>query len=503
MVDQEKQPISSANISVLSDTDLSVVAIDENIQVNENGLVTFAVESTLRTRNWPFRKKMTYTICYSFVTFAAQFNSTTTSSGYFFDRMREKFNIKSEVAVLTVSLYIVGIAFGPMIFAPLSEVYGRKPAVLIPFFFSCMFTFATAISFNVSSLMTCRFFAGFFAGAPIVSAGGVLADLWDPSFRGVAFAIYACFVANGASFGPVVSSLLTNSNSSVESWRITQWFCGLGQLVLFVLMYLFTEETFENKTLQKLVTWYRIKEDKWLLHTKADTVYLDFKGMLLLHVVRPFEMLSIPVVFTMALFASYVYGLFYLMITNISTAFELSRGWTGTITEVPNVSLFLGVVFGCIGNILWALKYLEIVRSNKGEAIPEQRFPIMMMLGWMMPVGIFVFGWTCDANIHWIVPCIGVSMIGAGFITIFQGCINYLVDSYPIHAASAIAANTFMRSAFAAIFPLFAKQLFVNVGVHWGSSLIGFVALGMIPIPFVLFVVGKKLRASHWDKLQG
>jgi hypothetical protein len=80
---------------------------------------------------------------------------------------------------------------------------------------------------------------------------------------------------------------------------------------------------------------------------------------------------------------------------------------------------------------------------------------------------------------------------------IFQGCLNYLVDTYTKYAASTIACNTFLRSVFAASFPLFSKQMFANLGVHWGGSLIGFVALGMIPIPFFFYRYGAVIRAKR------
>lgn len=465
-------------------------------EIDKNGFFIFREDSPNKTRNWCMKTKITYTVAYSFITFAAQFNSTTTSSSFFYDQMQHDFGISREVALLSISLYILGIAFGPMIFAPLSEIYGRKPGVLIPFFISGIFTFATAISYNVPSIIVCRFFAGFFAGAPIVSAGGVLADLWDPAHRGAAFALYACFVSSGASFGPIISSLLINSNSSEQSWRIPQWFTGLFQVVMFSLMYLFTKETLESVNIQKIVKNKRIDTSDWILHCKLDSVKLDWKNILTTQIIRPFEMLAIPIVFIIAVFASYVYGIFYLMITNISTSFELTRGWRGTTTELPNVSLFLGVFIGCIGNMIWAMKYATIVQNNKGNAIPEQRLPIMMMLGWLMPAGIFVFGWTSYSNISWVIPCLGIFMIGCGFISIFQGCLNYLVDTYPNFAASAIAANTFLRSVSAASFPLFARQLFVNLGVHWGSSLIGFIALGMIPIPYILYIFAESIRTK-------
>ncbi|GMM29409.1 hypothetical protein DAMA08_021540 [Martiniozyma asiatica (nom. inval.)] len=487
---------SSISATVLED-------YDADFNIDQSGLLTFKSDSSLRPKNWPTKLKLIYTISYSFVTFAAQFNSTTMSSEYFIEKMHENFNIGREVSLIATSLYILGIAFGPMIFAPMSEVYGRKIGVLIPFFITCLFTFISSISYNVSGIMISRFLGGFFAGAPIVSAGGVLADLWNPSQRGVAFALYATFVSAGASFGPTISSLLIHSNDNLNSWRIPQWFAGLMGMALFIVLYILTKETYEPSLLKWKAIEERTSTQKWHIHAELETSRLHWKQLVTDHVYRPFYMLTIPIVFTMALFASYVYGVFYLTLTNVAVAFNLTRGWEGTVATLPCIALFVGINIGCLANMLWALRYRKIIEKNNGRAIPEQRFPIMMLLGWCMPAGIFIFGWTSSPNIHWVVPCLGVVILGIGFITTFQGCINYMVDTYQTYAASAIAANTFMRSVFAAGFPLFAHQLFTNLGVQWGASIIGFIALGMIPIPFVFYIFGQQIREHGTAKLSG
>jgi DHA1 family multidrug resistance protein-like MFS transporter len=71
------------------------------------------------------------------------------------------------------------------------------------------------------------------------------------------------------------------------------------------------------------------------------------------------------------------------------------------------------------------------------------------------------------------------------------------VDAFTRYAASAIAANTFFRSIFGGVFPLFGYILFENLGVQWGASLVAFIALGMIPIPFVFYIFGEKIRAKN------
>lgn len=89
---------------------------------------------------------------------------------------------------------------------------------------------------------------------------------------------------------------------------------------------------------------------------------------------------------------------------------------------------------------------------------------------------------NADTNIRF---CVGAACIGLGFFTIFQSAINYLVDTYLMSAASALAANMFMRSILAACFPLFTSYMFHNLGLDWGMSLLGFIAVMMIPIPFL------------------
>ena len=87
-------------------------------------------------------------------------------------------------------------------------------------------------------------------------------------------------------------------------------------------------------------------------------------------------------------------------------------------------------------------------------------------------------------------------LTGFGIFSIFLSLLNYIVDAYLMFAASAIAANTFMRSIFGGIFPLFATQMFNGMGVQWASTLIGCVAVLLAPMPIFFYLYGKKIRAK-------
>lgn len=70
----------------------------------------------------------------------------------------------------------------------------------------------------------------------------------------------------------------------------------------------------------------------------------------------------------------------------------------------------------------------------------------------------------------------------------------YLVDAYTTYAASALAANTVMRSIAGATLPLCGLKMYDQLGLGWGNSLLAFIAIAMLPIPILILRFGEKLR---------
>lgn len=125
----------------------------------------------------------------------------------------------------------------------------------------------------------------------------------------------------------------------------------------------------------------------------------------------------------------------------------------------------MGVLAAVLVNLANQPRYARMVDANKGRPVPEARLLPMVFGGFIFTIGLFWFGWTSDPSISWISPVFAAGFIGAGFNIIFQQCINFLVDTYQLYAASAVSANTFLRSLIAAGLPLAAKPMFNNLGV--------------------------------------
>lgn len=122
-----------------------------------------------------------YTFSAALTTFSITFGSTIFAQGS--ENLMELCNISYTVASLTTSLFVLGFASGPIIFGPISELFGRKIVLIISCFGYICFTFAVASGKDLQTIMLCRFFAGFVGGAPLAVAPGVLTDLFQPKDR--------------------------------------------------------------------------------------------------------------------------------------------------------------------------------------------------------------------------------------------------------------------------------------------------------------------------------
>lgn len=69
-----------------------------------------------------------------------------------------------------------------------------------------------------------------------------------------------------------------------------------------------------------------------------------------------------------------------------------------------------------------------------------------------------------------------------------------MVDAFTAYAASALAANTVLRSIFGAVLPLVGQRMYNSLGLAWGNSLLAFIALAMCPIPLIFYRYGEMVR---------
>ncbi|KAK1760352.1 major facilitator superfamily domain-containing protein [Echria macrotheca] len=447
--------------------------------------------------NWPIHKKVVTTALYGLVTMTSTWASASYAPGT--RQVADEFGVGTQVAVLGTSLFLIGFGVGPLLWAPLSEVYGRRIAVFVPMFIAICFSFGSATAKDLQTLMLTRFFAAFFASAPVTNTGGVLGDLYSPAYRGVGIAGYAMAVVGGPSIGPIVSAALVSQPNL--GWRWSEYLTGILQAFVLTIAVIFIDETYPPKLLVNKARRLRIETGNWALHAKFEEWDVSINELARKFLVRPVQLLCTPICFLMATYASFCYGIIYMQLGSIPIIFGEVRGWSLFVSTLPFVCILLGAILGCVGNVWNSLVYNRYYQAAGNRAVPERRLPPMMVGSVLFAGGQFVTGWTANPKIHWIVPCIGLVLLGTGFFMIFQGALNYLVDTFQMYAASAVAANTFLRSCFACAFPLVVGPMYHNLGVGPGSSIPAGFAVLLIPVPFVFFAYGKRIRArSKWSK---
>ncbi|KAI5295866.1 hypothetical protein KEM52_006673 [Ascosphaera acerosa] len=446
--------------------------------------------------NWSFRKKCVTTVLYGLTTMGASWASAIYAAGA--KQIEREFGVGNEVAMLGTSLLLAGFGIGPLIWAPLSEMYGRKPAVLIPYFIAAIFSFGTATAKDIQTLEITRFFTGFFAAAPVTNTGGVMGDIWSPEHRGAAIVGYAMAVIGGPMIGPIAGGAIVQS---YLGWRWTEYITGIMQFFFLILDVLIIDESYPPKLLVKKAQRLRFQTGNWALHALHEEWDVSFRELAHKYLIVPFALLTTPICFLVASYASFVYGILYLNLAYFPIVFQEIRGWGQLVGQLPFLALLIGILFGAVLNLFNQKFYVSRFRANGNRAVPEARLPPMMIGSIFFAAGNFIFGWTSQPRIHWIGSAVGAACMGFGFFTIFQAALNYLIDTFPENSASAVAANTFLRSCFAAAFPLFARAMAYGLTVPWASSLLGFVACGLIPIPYLFYIFGPRLRArGKWSR---
>ena len=376
--------------------------------------------------------------------------------------------------------------------APLSEIYGRKYAVLLPYLLAAIFSFGTGAGKDIQTILITRFFTGFFGSAPITNTGGVLGDIWPATQRGTAIVLYAFAVVAGPTLGPIIGGAIVASN---VSWRWTEYLTGMLMLFVWVLDFLILDESYPPVLLVYKARRLRIRTGNWALHAKHEEWDVSVREMLEKFGVRPFQMLMTPICFAIALYASFVYGILYANLAAFPIEFQEERGWNQFVGALPFLGLLIGIVIGGFANILNSRFYARRFHANGDKAVPEARLPPMMIGSIFFAAGLFLFGWTSSKSIFWLAPVIGTVLLGFGFFTIFQSALNYLIDTFQKYAASAIAANTFLRSVLALAFPLFVDPMYSKLGIPWATSVFAFFAVLLVPIPYLFYLYGPRIRA--------
>lgn len=421
---------------------------------NDDPYIVSWIESDPRDpMRMPLAQKSMITLLAGIVTLAAAFMSSSYSGAI--SQVMEDLQVGEEVAVLGISLYVLGFAVGPLIWAPLGELYGRQIILFITYGIFTAFNAGAAGAKNIQTLVVLRFLAGSASASSMTNTGGTIADMFEARQRGIAIAVFAIAPFMGPVFGPMVGGYL----GQAAGWRWVQGLTAIFSGVLWILSALLIPETYAPLLLRKRAK--RLSEmtgkvylsaaDARAPKNNAHPLWTPIKEAL----TRPWSLIvHEPSLLFLAVYMSILYGILYMLFGAMPIVFQEGRHWD----EGKGGLAFLGVAVGEIAACLYCipenLRYIRLLETV-GKPPPEERLIPAMVGAIASPIGLFWFAWTNGSEIHPLVSIAAGAPFGFGMVLVFVSVKNYLVDTYLIFSASALAATVVMRSVVGAAFPLF------------------------------------------------
>jgi len=426
---------------------------------------------------------------------------TCTSSIYTstYAQIEKEFKISRIVATLGLSLFIMGLGIGPMLLGPLSEFFGRRPIYICSFSFFLIWIIPSAVAKNIQTMLIARFFDGLSGSAFLSVAGGTVGDMFNREDLELPMLIYTASPFIGPSIGPLIGGFI----NQYTNWRWTFYVlliwagANLGMICLLV------PETYHPVLLRNKARKLRKEtgDERW--KAPMEKTSKSIPKTIAYSLLRPFQLLLLePMCTNLCLFSAILLGILYLFFGAFPVVFTGNHDFTLSQVGLSFLGIFVGMIVGSATDPFWHNNYIRLIKQREeatgeiGGSEPEYRLPPAIAGAILVPVGLFMFAWTTYRSVHWIVPIIGSGIFGMGTLLVFSGIFTFLVDAYPLYAASSLAANSFARSSFGAVFPLFGIQMYHKLGDQWATSLLAFLTLVMMPFPYIFFKYGKRIRGK-------
>ncbi|KAG2143395.1 major facilitator superfamily domain-containing protein [Suillus bovinus] len=385
----------------------------------------------------------------------------------------QTFHVSHEVTILGISLYVTGLGIGPLLVGPLSEVYGRNVVYQASYVLFFIFTFPVVFAPNIAVFFVFRLITGFCGSAFLSVAGGSVSDMFPNSSIASPMAVYTLSPFIGPVAGPLIAGFI-NQHLYWE-WTYRVQLCWI--FVEFLMLAIFVPETYVPVILKKKARRLRESTGDPKIYAPLDRREGTLVSAILVSCYKPFQLLLFD---RMALLLdswnALILGILYLAFQAYPIIFEDVHGFNMQTTGL-------------------ALYASETAKHN-GNPPPEMRLIMGQVGAILVPVGLFWLAFTTYPQVHWIAPIIASVPFGSGIYFVFTSTFTYLVTAYRPIAASAMASNSALRSAFAAAFPLFAGAMYDRLGTVGATALLAGLATIMAPLPFIFYRIGARLRKN-------
>lgn len=449
---------------------------------------------------WPDRQKWAVTNVLSATGFNRIMVSTIMAPALHL--IAAELNMNPTEAAMSLSIYLLATAFGPLLIGPLSELYGRRVVLHTSNVWFLIWNIVCGFATTKGTLIAARLLAGLGASSIYALAGGVLTDVWRPEQRGKSLGIYLVVPLVAVAVGPIIGGFMT----ARANWRWMFWSTSIFQAIMVVFCLTTFHETYAPTILKRRAA--RLRSDTGRPYQTLDERSNRHRSVLAVlgtNLSRPLRLLACnPVIQASSLISAFNYGILYIVLSSFAELYSDRYHQPVEISGLHYIACALGEIAGSqLGGGLMDLLYRRMLaRSPDGEHRPEYRLPLVFPGAALGPLGLFVYGWTAEHLVHWAVVDAGIFAFMLGIQVAGMPMQAYVMDAYPDHTSSALSASQFPRSLAAFLFPLFAPSMYSALGYGWGNTTIAFVGLFLgLFSPSLLWFYGPRLRKKlHWGR---
>jgi DHA1 family multidrug resistance protein-like MFS transporter len=454
----------------------------------------YTTDDPANPQNWSRGKKawVTFVMCfYTWVVYTGASIIAPSEAG-----IMAEFGVGYTKAVLSLAIYVLAYGVGPLLFAPLTEIpiIGRNPVYYVTFILFFALSIPTAVVKNYAGLLVLRFLQGFFGSPALANAGATFGDMYSLLYVPYALSWWVFSAWAGPALGPLMAGFAVTT----ENWRWSLWELVWMSAPAVLLLLAVTPETSSPNILLRRAKRLRLLtgNKKLQAQSEIDLRHMTLSGIAIDALIKPIEIsIKDPAVFFVNIYTALFYGIYYTFFEVFPLVFPVMYGFNLGEIGLAFTSCLVGASIGVM--IYFSYLHYYMIPDNIKNGLREQEHRLVpAILGsFFLPTGLFIFAWTSRPDVHWIAPLIGVVIFVIGTFFILQSIFVYIPLSYPKYAASLFAGNDLVRSSMAAGSILYARPLFVNLGVGKGVSVLaGLSTLGVFGMVAIYFW-GKKLRA--------
>ncbi|KAF7561971.1 hypothetical protein G7046_g2169 [Stylonectria norvegica] len=442
-------------------------------------------------KNWSLWYRSWIIFCVSYSTWVVVLYSTSYTSSI--PGLIAEYKYSEVITTLGLTAYLLGLAVGSLIVAPTSELYGRRTVFIVCLSAWALLILPCALATSLVEIIVVRFVGAVFGAAMVSNSPGTIVDITQPEYLALAMSMWSIAPLNGPSLGPIIGGFVYQ----YLGWRWCNWIVLILGGAAVGLM-LTVQETYAPTILKRKAARMRKEMDDPRWWCRYDQKLSTFK-LIKLNLSRPFVLFATePILWFLNVWISLIYGILYLCFVAYPIVFSQHRGWNPGMSGLA----FVGIGVGTMIAIFCEPLLRKLINSQPrdpvtGRVQPEATALVMAIGSVLAPLGQLVFSWTClPESIHWAIPIAFGIPFGAGNTLSFIYGSNYIAGAYSIYAASALAGNAVIRSAVGATLPLAGPKMYAAMTPQWAGTLLGLLELAMIPIPFVFWRYGARIRAK-------